>query len=303
MIGIKKISCLLLSFFLLSCEDKQELPLPKAKIIKQKEVTIEPIVVEHNEEDREELKEKLRSVVDTFIEEKTPFDEPRTEEGQQDGSLRPAWESAWRAGKLSYEFNGDRYYVRSNTRDAIPPQVCADFIVDVLDRTGGNWWFRSGRKGFRVNEDNSFTKLIKSQEICGTNKDVKCYSRRVVDLIDVMVSHPNLFEVLYDKEKNGVSVGNYKQFRKTMDDLQVEFGDIVFIYGRTPWDHRHNHWHSFLIYDFDEEKNDWIIVGNAVMIAKRRLIIEGNRTPKRKLWYVFRPTNELLLKINNGKKL
>lgn len=40
-----------------------------------------------------------------MVGEALPFDEPKTEEGQQDGNLRPAWRWAYTHGWDSYTFN------------------------------------------------------------------------------------------------------------------------------------------------------------------------------------------------------
>lgn len=281
---------------------------PRVVDMPETKITAPAISLEELEEiepDRTELTKKMKLTVDQFVEEKIPFDEPRVEEGQEDGKLRELWRVAWRNNRGSFGWRGEKYYVRSGTGSAIPPQVCADFIVDVLDRTGGNWWIRYGGRGIRINKENSFSKFIESKEWCGPDplEPRKCYSRRVVDLVQIMKMFPEYFETLYKEEKNGVRVGSYKDFRQTMDDLNVQFGDIVFINGKTPWDRHHDHWHSFMIYNFDEKKDDWTIVGNAGMVAKRFLRTEGNRTPRRKLWYVFRPKSLLLERINEGIQL
>src|SRR5690606_8535078 len=40
-----------------------------------------------------------------------PFDEPKTENGQQDGELRRRFETAYFSGQSRYKFNGDSYDV------------------------------------------------------------------------------------------------------------------------------------------------------------------------------------------------
>jgi hypothetical protein len=81
------------------------------------------------------------------IEEALPFDEPVTEDGQQDGNLRPAWTWAYKQGWDSYEFNDDRYMVFDGAGRPKVPQVCIDFITDTLERASGTWW--RGRDGQR----------------------------------------------------------------------------------------------------------------------------------------------------------
>src|SRR5690606_24270572 len=57
---------------------------------------------------RAHLIARLRDAMRSQIEEALPFDEPKTEEGQQDGSLRPEWLRAYARGDTTFEFNEDR---------------------------------------------------------------------------------------------------------------------------------------------------------------------------------------------------
>ncbi len=60
---------------------------------------------------RARVTEVLARVVKSEVEEGLPFDEPKTEEGQQDGQLRPAWRRAYLDGRDRYTFNDDSYWV------------------------------------------------------------------------------------------------------------------------------------------------------------------------------------------------
>src|SRR5690606_14286373 len=78
---------------------------------------IDPSIADALEVVRDRLRRKavavsaLRDAMRAMIEEGLPFDEPKTEVGQEDGKLRPEWARAYRSGKHTYEYNGDRYDV------------------------------------------------------------------------------------------------------------------------------------------------------------------------------------------------
>lgn len=271
-------------------------PTKKSEFSKEPVVEVETIIVEAEEIkfNHEDLMKKLRSIQDSFIKEMNQFDEPRTEVGQQDGSLRRHWIRAWHAHKGSYEVNGDKYYVRNREGKPVPPQVCADLIVDTFDRMGGNWWVYNSGRHLRINQVNSFSKFIKSKDLS---------PRRVPDLINVMESNPDYFKLIYKREDSGVKIGKHSKSIELMSSLNVQENDIVFIQGTTPWDKTHIHWHSFFLYEFNDEKEDWIILGNSGMVAKRRLITESRRTPKRKIEYIFRATDALLSFIDEKEEI
>ena len=66
----------------------------------------------------------LQRVVEQQIEEGLPFDEPKTEDGQQDGKLRAEWRRAYLRGDVEYQFNEDTYWVFNREGRPHVPQVC-----------------------------------------------------------------------------------------------------------------------------------------------------------------------------------
>lgn len=286
--------------FLFCCEQE---PLPKETVdVKQsrpiiqtqiqiheaQHITLEDVEVEILP--RQFLLGNMKSIFDMFIEEKLPFDEPRVEVGQEDGKLRELWQVSWRKLKWRFGYRGEWYYVRSSEGAAIPPQVCADFIVDTFDRMGGSWWVDSKR----IDTDSSFTNFIKSYDL---------YQRRVPDLVQVMKANPQYFELLYAEEREGVKLRDHTELHNLFNNLDLDLGDIVFINGPTPWDTKHEHWHSFFVYELNMERGDWEVVGNASMAAKRWLLSEARRTPFRRVWYIFKPTDLFLDTIIKEKSL
>ena len=182
---------------------------------------------------------RLVSVVKEQVDEALPFDEPRTEDGQQDGKLRPEWRSAYLNGSSSFEFNGDRYAVFDGSGRPRPPQVCIDFVLDTFERAGGTWW--EPRGGVR-------------QRVVGRLEfdDTAMENRRSVErFIEFARSHGEAFEVYEPPPESRVPLRNRQQFFAELFRLRAQFrrGDIVAILG--PRDDEKLHYHSFLIVGSD----------------------------------------------------
>ena len=86
----------------------------------------------------------IRATIELQVAEQLPFDEPKTEVGQQDGMLRLAWSEAYKHGGRSYTFNEDDYPVFDDVGRPKVPQVCIDFIVDTIERSAGTWYGKQG---------------------------------------------------------------------------------------------------------------------------------------------------------------
>jgi len=86
---------------------------------------------------RAHVTDVLARVVKDEVDEALPFDEPKTEEGQQDGQLRPAWRRAYLDGRDRFSFNDDDYWVFDSRGRPRVPQVCIDFVTDTLERASG----------------------------------------------------------------------------------------------------------------------------------------------------------------------
>jgi hypothetical protein len=237
---------------------------------------------------REVLLRPVFESIEKQKEEMLPFDEPLTEEGQQDGSLRPAWIQAYYTHKSVYEFNGDKY--RTMLGHPHIPQVCADFIVDTIDRAGGTWYNNSLRYP---------TRIVGNVDIRSDILNLDLSPRRVEDLIVYMRARPSQFEFVFDAK--GPKIGNRKTLDEFFEFFEVQKGDIVFIKGRAKWDnYREDHSHSFFITGFDEKGRVSKVTGNPVYPVERSLAVERNRTPRRHVMQIIRLTDDFLLKINNG---
>jgi hypothetical protein len=212
-----------------------------------------------------------------------PFDEPRHEYGVQlDGRLRPEWERAWRANRSFYEFNGDRY---ATTFHGTPwvPQVCADFIVDTIDRTAGTWYRSSPRSRIAGRFD-------LRHDVVASGLD----PRRVLDLVKYMHAHPDDFEFVF--EGKGPVVGKTKELREWLLARRVAVGDIIIFQGKVPWDFgKEEHNHSMFVTGMTEKQ--LLVTGNPIYPVERSIRIEGARTPKRRVVYVIRLTDSFLRRI------
>jgi hypothetical protein len=178
---------------------------------------------------------RLVSVVKEQVEEGLPFDEPKTEDGQQDGKLRPEWRAAYLNGSASFEFNGDRYAVFDETGRPRPPQVCIDFVLDTFERAGGTWWKPRGEPRERARGRLTFD-------------DTGMANRRSVErFVEFARAHAEAFDVYDPPAEERVPLRNRAQFFATLYRARAQFrrGDIVAILG--PRDDEKLHYHSFII--------------------------------------------------------
>jgi hypothetical protein len=273
---------IIFSIILLSCQnnivherDEQNNTVQESKIVEIDEV----IIISDN---RNELLKPLFNTMRLEQAEKLPFDEPLKENGRQfDGRLRPMWEAAYKAHKKKYHFETTIYRVFGANKAPLVPQVCADFIVDTIDRTAGTWYSNyklvSGKINLRKDIENN-----------------KFNPRDVNDLMDYMRSKPDNYQFIFDGD--GPVVGNAPKLKEWLEKIDAQPGDMVFIKGRTPWDRGKTiHHHSFFITKMDKEV---MIFGNAAFPAEWTLEREVKRAPKRHVIAVIRLTNKFLTQIN-----
>ena len=188
---------------------------------------------------RHRVLEALRRTVLAQVSEALPFDEPRTEEGQQDGKLRIAWRKAYQRGRGSYEFNDDRYFVFDRAGRPQVPQVCIDFIIDTLERLSGTWWQPRGERRERT------TGRFDFQQFQVDNR------RSVESFLDFAEQHSEWFTVLRVPDSERIPLVWRKRFfariYENRDSLRP--GDIVAIYGLR--DDEKMHYHSFFVVEDD----------------------------------------------------
>ncbi len=176
-----------------------------------------------------------RRAIDQLVAERLPFDEPKTEIGQQDGNLRPAWRWAYKLGMTLYEFNDDHYRVFDWDGRPIPPEVCIDFITDTLERASGTWWRSEGNTRERVEGGLDF-------DLLGIDN-----RHSVERFIRFASEHPEWFDVYDLAEDERPAFLHRDDFYAQIYAHRDRYvpGDIVAIYG--PRSDGKMHYHSFYV--------------------------------------------------------
>ena len=174
-----------------------------------------------------------------MLAEALPFDEPRTEDGQQDGKLRPLWRGAYLRGEHRYQFNDDWYSIFDQEGRPKVPQVCIDFITDTLERASGTWWAQRGEPRARREGGLSF------DELSIDNK------RSVERFVQFAWRHPEWFDVHYNEPEERFSLNAGDDLFAHLERHAARYrpGDIVNILGLR--DDEKYHYHSFFVYKSD----------------------------------------------------
>ena len=220
----------------------------------------------------------LQSVVDQQIEEDLPFDEPKTEEGQQDGKLRAEWRHAYLRGDIEYQFNEDTYWVFDRKGRPHVPQVCIDFVLDSWERMADSWWQpRSEKRARRVGRLDFDALQIENR-------------RSVEQLIAFTKQHPDWFELLEIPHSAQVPLRGRRRFfeRLYRDRHDYRPGDVVVILG--PRDDDKLHYHSFFVVAADPLSGmpTWL-AANAGRPRVRTWEGEMQNAPKRAIVARVRP--------------
>ena len=234
---------------------------------------------------RQSSMQSLRDAIADQVAERLPFDEPKTEIGQEDGTLRNLWRYAYLAGQTHYEHNDDQYSVFTAQGAPFVPQVCIDFVVDTFERASGTWW-----------NSKSATPMRRVGGI-----DLREFGRTELRRTDFFVSfareHDQWFDVLEFSPPERIAMGNksrfFEEISRRVDDFQV--GDVVLIRGYTPWDDQKPHSHVFMIYEADPiTRVPIVIAGNAGPANLWSWETEARRTPLRTVHYRVRPRQQWL---------
>ena len=246
---------------------------------------LEAVVKHHRRRVRERRAafDHLRQAIVHSAEEALPFDEPKTEEGQQDGNLRPAWIWAYNHGWESYTFNDDGYRVFDASGRPLIPQVCIDFITDTFERASGTWW--GPRSGERVRTEGGvdFDKL-----------DIE--NRRSVEVfVRYAWRHPARFDVYDLKGSERIAFYQRDAFFDHLLEHRDRYqpGDVISIHGlRSDGE---MHYHSFFIYEADPVSGmPTILAGNAGKPRIRTWENVMRAAPRRSIKSRVRPRLEWL---------
>jgi hypothetical protein len=235
---------------------------------------------------RQKVLEAMRAAIAQMVDEALPFDEPRTEEGQQDGNLRPAWRWAYTHGWDSYTFNDDTYLVFDSAGRPKVPEVCIDFITDTIERASGTWWTARDHERERIEGGFDF-------DFAGIE------NRRSVDVfIRFAEQHPEWFDVYalgQDERVRYLDRGQFFAELAANADRYIA-GDIVAIHG--PRSDGENHWHSFYVYETDPVSGvPTLLASNAGRPRIRAWEGEMRAAPRRSIHTRIRPRLDWLERV------
>lgn len=210
-----------------------------------------------------------------------PFDEPKTEVGQQDGALRPRFERAYASGKTEYTFNRDKYPVFGAQGQPLTPQVCIDFITETFELASGMRYPGRGEPPEKVRGAIDFDELLGSDR------------RREIALRDYAREQPHRFQLRDFQVSARVryeQTASFFRFIEAQKDW-MQTGDIVIIRGRSAWDfYRELHTHTFFVYESDPLSGaPLLLAGNS---GRPRILTwdeEMLRSPKRSIQHLLRP--------------
>jgi hypothetical protein len=226
--------------------------------------------------------EALRRPILEQVDEALPFDEPKTEVGQQDGKLRQEWRLAYRNGFQRYEFNEDRYRVFDSRGRPMVPQVCVDFIIDTFERAGGSWWNPRGETPVKTSGRVDF-------DVLGME------NRRNVEQFLELAGSSEWFESRLVPPEEQVRLELRDRFFATLYEHREEYrpGDVVVIFGLRSDEKLH--YHTFFVFDADPVTGmPTLVAGNSGRPRIRALGVEMAPAPKRKLFARLRPRLEWL---------
>lgn len=233
--------------------------------------------------DERRLVEPVLAAAREIIARGLPFDEPRTEDGQQDGLLRIAFRKAHRERRETYEFNGDSYYTYDGFGRPRLPEVCIDFINDAFDWGTGGFWPGRGKKAQRVKGALNFESLGIENE------------RSVESLLNYAATTPAWFEVHFTDKREQVKIAHREKFFAWLTRTQAVYrpGDIVFIYGLR--DDEKFHYHSFLVDEKDPISGMiMLVMANAGPPQARTVEGEMQNAPLRTIVARIRLRSEIL---------
>ena len=216
---------------------------------------------------------RVRAAILEGVDESLPFDEPRTEFGQQDGKLRQEWRQAYFQRASHYDFNGDTYRVFDAAGRPLVPEVCIDFVVDTLERAGGAWYARAGQAPAHAGGSIDFdgTGMLNRRNV----EEFLALARRRSDWFDLRPAPP----------EEQVPLKWRDRFFSTLYAHRAEYqpGDIVVILGER--DDAKLHYHSFFVFDADPvTAMPTLVAGNSGRPRVRAWAAEMASAPKRSVF-------------------
>lgn len=229
---------------------------------------------------------RLRAAIFEQVALGLPFDEPKTERGQQDGKLRELFWEAYQKGRNSFRFQGDRYEVFSEAGSALAPQVCVDFITETFERASGMEFAPRGQPPQKK------LGMLDFDEILGADRRKEHILRGYARL------NPARLGLLDFPEEEWVRYEDVSKFFTFLGEHrdEIEPGDIVVIRGRAAWDrYEELHTHTFFVVESDPiSRMPLLLAGNS---GRPRLVTwdaEMLRAPRRSIQHRIRPNADWL---------
>jgi hypothetical protein len=235
---------------------------------------------------RERAVAGLRRAMVAQVEEGLPFDEPKTEDGQEDGKLRPAWWWAYRGGATRYEWNGDRYRVFDSEGRPLVPQVCIDFITDTFERASGTWFAPKGQPRAR------HVGRVDLNELEMENR------RSVEEFLALSERRTDLFDLHRVPPERQVPLTRRERFFTSLFEDRDKYrpGDVIVILGLR--DDDKYHYHSFFVFDSDPITGmPTLVAANSGRPRIRAFSDEMESAPKRSLRARVRPKLDWLERV------
>ena len=229
----------------------------------------------------------LRAAVRRQVAERLPFDRPRgVQDHLSDGSLRPDWRWAYRAGRLSYEHEDHSYPVFDQGGRPLPPQMCVDFVLESFERAAGTWFRPRGENPERVVGRLDFSRLGLDNR------------RGVLAFGTFAEEHAELFSFRWMDPEQRVPFGERERFFESLVSLPdlVAPGDVVAIHGPKPDGYVHQH--AILVEDVDPMTGFPHALADQMRWPRRRtweaIMAEA---PRRSFYFRARPTPALIEKL------
>jgi hypothetical protein len=225
----------------------------------------------------------VREMIRAAMDENLPFDEPRTEYGQEDGKLRQHWREAYFRGSTRYDFNGDTYAVFDRQGRPLVPEVCIDFVVDTFERAGGAWY---------AAQDQPRARSVGRLDFDATGT---LNRRNVEEFLALAKRRPEWFEHRPVPPEEQVALERRPRFLSTLFEHRMEYrpGDVVVILG--PRADEKLHYHSFFVFDADPVTGmPSLVAGNSGRPRVRAWTSEMASAPKRSVVARMRPSLSFL---------
>lgn len=249
----------------------------------------------------------MSAAIDAIARDALRFDRPQgVKTADRDGELRPRWAEAYRHGRPAFSVDGESYPVFDPSGRPLPPEVCVDFVLDVLERGSGTWFRPRGEPPGRT-EGGLDLAAHGLRELRG-----------VLALEATAAKKPELFETLRFVGAQRVPFGERARYLAQLTDvdrrepalrkvlptaprLDVRAGDIVAIQGEK----RDGLIHQHAIFVEAVDPLTGLPFGLADQMNKpRRRTWEGimAEAPKRSLLYRIRPREALFRRVGSSER-